>query len=903
MPDAPGSARNIAAVTGGGDMATITIAPGARLRTLRIGSRVVIDVSDPDARSSPSRAAPSRPEAAPPTAHGSPGPSVSAVPPTTTSSAVSPPPPAVPAPGSPLAAPPSTVAAPGVPRAAAPASSIPAAPAPATAAPDTPPPPNSPPQTTLALAVTTTPAVPGAKDRMVVLPFGPDVAAASFRHGQEAWIVFDDRRPLDLHEVAEDPVFAGAAVELLPSATLLRFKIPAGYAVLLHRRADGWSLIGKEGTVGDPVVMPAVRSTRLLFPVASPDQVVVVPNTDTGRNLLVGTLKAAGPGVPVTFKVPEFMVGPSWQGVVVEPASDRTVMHATPEGFAIETGSELSLLLENGAALASAALLTRRFDLPTDPVPVLLRRLQSQVQEAGQAAPQSRLSARKAAAQTMLALGLGPEAQSLLRLAVNEDPRAAMDADLAGLTAIAALLSGRPQEAGGLDNQELSGSDEIRLWHAVQLAMVDEASAEAAQAFAATAPLVFAYPTALRTRLLPLVAETMIAGGALPAADAILARLPEDPLLAFARAARLEQKGDTAAALTLYDALAAGRDRLASARAATRAVLLRLSSGALTPGDAAEALERGFGDWRGDARERDLRLRTADIAAQAGKWRKAVAILRETAQLFPDDATVIGAKLTAILSDLLHGPGASSIPPLDLVALAEENSSAFAKADSPDTLLLLADKLTSLDLPSRAGPVIEQLAASLPSGPNRAALGARLASLRLGEGDGVGAMAALATTTAADLAPDIQGQRGLLDARAHAMAHDTAGAIAILATLGTQAADELRAKLLGDDADWHGAASALADLAARSLPERGPLSPAQEDLLLRLASTQSRAGDDAALIALGRRQAGRMSGARADMFRLLTSAPVTSVSELRRAGGELALARSVPTALAAVGTR
>ena len=896
VPDVPGSARNIAAVTGGVDMATVTVAPGVRLRTLRMGSRVVIDVLDPVSKPAMPRVTPSRPDATSHAALAPLNPDEPVVPAKPTDAAIS-------APASAVVVPASTVATPASPKPAPPMPPTPSISAPAVAAPNATAPVSTLPETTLALAVTTAPAPPGINAHAAVLPFGPGVAAASFRHGQEAWIVFDDRRPLDLSDVGGDPTFAGSAVELLPSATLLRLKLPAGRAIRLRRRADGWSLISKDGTADAPVVLPVVKAGRLVFSLAAPGQVVVVPDTDTGRNLLVGTLKAVGPGVPVTFQVPEFAVEPSWQGIVVEPISDRTVLRAVPEGFAIETGSELSPSFDNGAALASATLLTRRFDFPTDPVPSLLRRLQAQVQDEGQAAPQSRLTARKAAAQTMLALGLGPEAESLLRLAVDEDPRAETDADLCGLAAVAALLSDRPQEAGGLDNPALSGSDEITLWRAVRLAMANAASPAAAQSFAVTAPLVLAYPRALQTRLLPLVAETMIAGGASPAADALLARLPAEPLLTFARAARLEQKGDTAGALTLYDALTAGRDRLVSARANTRAILLRLASGALAPGDAADALERSFGDWRGDTRERDLRLRTADLAAQAGKWRMAFGILKETAQLFPEDAARVGSKLTALLDELLHGPGASNIKPLDLVALAEENAAALAKADTADMMVLLADKLTALDLPQRAGPVIQQIASSLPPGPNRAALGARLAAMRLGEGDSAGAAGALAETDVADLPPEIQEQRGIVDARIHATAHDTAGAVALLATLGTPASDELRAKLLADNADWHGSASALADLAALTLPENGALSPEQQDLLLRLASAQSRAGDDAALLALGRRQAGRLSGARADMFHLLTSAPVTSVSELHRAAGEIALARAVPTTLAAVGTK
>ncbi len=876
VPDSPAAARNIAAVTGGGAMATVTIAPGSRLRMLRMGTRVVVDVLDP----AQAKLATAPRPAANPTV-----PARATAPPAQESAAAIVP--AAPPPAAPSAAAP-------VPR----LSADPPAASPAEAAP--PLPVIAAPEGTLALAATQ--ALP-VGDSGVLLPFGPGVGAASFRHGGEAWIVFDDRRPLDLANLAGDPVFAGAAVELLPSATLLRLQLPPNRVVLLDRQAAGWSISTRDGPVARPVTMPTARPDRLLFSLASSGQVVTVPDSDTGRNLLVGTLKSSGPGVPVTFHVPEFAIDPSWQGIVVEPVSDRTVLRTVPEGFALETGGELSRPSETGTALASAAILTRRFDFPAEPVATLLRRLQAQVQEEGQAPPQGRLAARKAAAQTMLALGLGPEAQSLLRMAVTEDPRAASDADTSGLTAIAALLSDRPQEAEGIDLPALSGSDEVTLWRAVRMATLDDTSPAAAQAFSTTVSLVLAYPAAVRSRLLPLAAETMVSGGAGKAADALLANLPDEPLLAFARAMRLEQKGQTDAALTLYDVLATGRDRLSSARAATRATLLRLAAGAIGPADAADALERSFSDWRGDARERDLRLKTASIAAQAGKWRKAFRILEETAQLFPDDATLIGGRMTALLSDLLHGPGASAIKPIDLVTLAEENAGAIAKSDASGMALLLADKLTALDLPQRAGPVIAQMAAALPPGPGRAGLGARLASLRLAEGDAAGAADALTTTDAPDLPANLQEERGLADARIHALSHDVSGAAAILAKLGTLAADTLRADILGKSGDWHGAASALQDVVARSLPDSGPLSAEQQDLLLRLASARSRAGDDAAVHSLGVQEAGRMSGPRADMFRLLTSGPVGGVSDLHRVTSEVAMARALPTSLAALGAK
>ena len=298
VPDSPAAARNVVAVTGGGAMATVTIAPGSRLRIIRMDNRVVVDVLDP-AQAKP-RAAASPAVSARAVAPVSSAPSAPAVSPVMSSV---PPQPETTLASSPLADPPPSP----VPTQAA--------------APPSPSPAGAPADGTLALAATRV--IPPAGGSAAMLPFGPAVGAASFRHGDAAWIVFDDRRPLDLANLADDPTFAGATVELLPSATLLRLQLPASRVVMLNREADGWSVLTREGPVTLPVTMPAARPERLLFSVPSSGQVVAVPDADTGSNLLVGTLKSAGPGVPVTFHAPEFTIDPSWQGIVVEPVSGQ----------------------------------------------------------------------------------------------------------------------------------------------------------------------------------------------------------------------------------------------------------------------------------------------------------------------------------------------------------------------------------------------------------------------------------------------------------------------------------------------------------------------------------------------------------------------------------------------------
>ncbi len=910
-----GGTRNIASVAGGAATATVTVAPGSTLRTMRLGNRVVVDVLDPaGAKPAPSAKPPAarataavRPAAEPAKPSEAPvKPGVAA--PALPTQAAAPEP--MPSTAAHVLAPPAglpTVVTPGTIAVPAPVVPVvrdagPAGPSPAAAVP---PAPAAPPEAAepMSLAATHTPLPPGETGSAALLPFGATVAAASFPHGGEAWLVFDARRPLDLTALGDDPMLAGATAQLLPHATLVRLKLPPGRTLSMEHKKDGWSLTLAAKPSAVPPLVPLSRPSRLLFAAAAMGQVVTVADPDTGQNLLVGTMQSGGAGVPVAYRVPEFSVLPSWQGVVVEPLSDRTQLRPVPEGFAIETGDALAAPPDSARALEDAAVLTRRFDFPAEPVASLLRRLQLQVADQGRAPAQARLEPRKRTAQTMLSLGLGAEAQALLSLAATEDPRAADDPDIAGLTGIASLMSSRPAEADGVLNPALTGSDEIALWRAVRATMLRPDSPEAAPVFAATMGLVLSYPAAMRTRLLPMAAETMAAGGNPAAADALLAKLPDEPLLALTRAMRLEAQGKAAEALTLYDALATGRDRLSSARAASRATLLRLASGALGPADAADALERQFLNWRGDDREETLRLRVASLRAQAGQWRQAFSLLRETAQLFPDAAPRIDAKMTALMGDLLHGSAAANLPPMELVSLAEENAELVGQADEAAVGLLLADKLMALDLPKRAGPIIGRMVAAAPAGAGRATLGARLAKMRLGEGDDAGAAAALSSSEAPDLPPELVEQRGLIDARLHARAHDVGGAAAILSGIDSDAADDLRATILGEAGDWHGAVAALGSMAARSVPPDGALTLAQQDILLRMASAQARAGDDASLRLLGMKEAARMAGPRADMFRLLTAAPVSNVGDLKRAAGEVALARALPAALSAIGSR
>ena len=270
--------------------------------------------------------------------------------------------------------------------------------------------------------------------------------------------------------------------------------------------------------------------------------------------------------------------------------------------------------------------------------------------------------------------------------------------------------------------------------------------------------------------------------------------------------------------------------------------------------------------------------------------------------------------MLTILSSLLRATSVDALAPLDLITLLGDNADLLAELQKPTASeasvpegalqAQLADKLLALDLPGRAAPQLERLMQAVPQGAGRAGFGASLAALKLREGEARGALETLVDSdpaAAADMPASLVEQRALLFATASARVGDRGRALAALAMIRTAAAGELRSTILEQAGDWPAATEALADQAESLLPADGSLNDSQRRLLIRLASAASQAGDQAMLERLRTRESPRMAnGPLGDMFRLLTADRVQSASDLKRAGQEMALARTVPDGIKAL---
>ena len=850
--------RNVAAIQGGSGTATLMLEPGARARPARVGNRLIVDVlsqARPPRDDAPAGAAllvpvstrrtPAR-QPPPPPIRFSPPPDRKDEPP---EAQVEPQGAADPAPAA-LGA-----LAPAAQPTLAPAAQPALAPAKPTA----------PTYATPPLAVA--PAAP------IILQAAADVGAAAFGRDGVALVVLDRRLP-------EQSLPEGATWEQGATSTVIRLPLAGAKALRLARTPAGWSVEAvdtlPEATL-EPV--PAEMATRLPMPRAS--RVVTTLDPETGGTLLVGTSLDAGPAsaMATARRTPELALLPTWLGIVVAPAADRVDLRAVTGGFVLSGGAM--------RPVPHAIAQTRRFDLPADSTEALLNRLHAQQAGAAAAEPRARSRERTAAARTMIALGQGAEAQSLLQLVAADDPQAAADAEVAGLGAIAAVLARRPLEAAALDDPRLDGTDEMELWRALRDTRQGPGAGRGdgrtdPGRLGRYVPLMLAYPPTLRRAIATDVVEAAAEAG-LPA--------PPEALTPYAQARLLEHAGQVDEALAAYDALQRGSDHWNQVRGEARATELRLAAGRIAPREAAAALEQAAFNWRGDGREAELRLRAVDLRAAAGEWRTALDTLRAVAAAFPDQASAIRTHKATVLQSMVAAEG-GRMSALDTVLLVADLGDAVPEGPAGGALArLLADKLGALDLPARAIPVLQGLMQAAPAGEPRAEFGTRLAQLLLDGGAVAAARDTMAASLASDLPPRLAELRMLLDARIRAAAGDVPGAADALARIGSASADDLRATLLAGAGDWQGSLAALTDLAAR-LPPTGPLSDAAQDILMRQASAAVQCGDAAALHTLAQ-STERLASPRRELFRVLTQAQVSVPDDLKRAGQDLLAARVV----------
>lgn len=746
----------------------------------------------------------------------------------------------------------------------------------------------------------TTPVGLLAEGRAISLDLGAETSAAVFRNGDWVIAVFDRPETLDLSQLQGSAIFRSMETRQTGDTTILQMRLAQPGTLRPRREGNAWVVEAFRDAVEANRALTAITPeldqgppTRLVLRAARPGRSVTVLDPETGSLLLVGTLREAGQAVAIGRRQPEFQLLPAMLGVAVLPKGDNIQLRALNDRFILQASGMDSLRLGLDAGrepLAEAATLSRIMDLPSASATILMERLRTASANIAAAGPLGRSEARRDAAETLLALGMPQEAQAMATLALQEDPRAGADARLVMVQAAAALVAGREAAARQLENPQMPPTDETTLWRGF-LAAVRGDHAVAGPAIAAGLPLLMSYPQPLAQRLIPIAMESLAAAGELTAANRLGEADQDNARLNLARGMIAEADGRIEDALAAYRQAIQGRDRLRRARAIRRSVELRLAVGQLDSAGAIAELEAALFAWRGDADELNARIRLAELQREAGNGRAAFELLQETQRFFPERENDLRPHQRAAFAAALQ-----SAPPLNAASFYDAHPE-FLPEDEAGirSVLILADRLVALDLVDRASAVLRDALARLSDPAARRPVSAKLAAIRLAEGDASGALAVL------DAAAEGDGQdidRAILRGRALARAGNTRVAEGLLSELGADGAEAL-AEIRAAAQDWQGAASAMMlHMEAKIPPAPEALTPTMRRDVARAAAFAAMANDTAALAQLRETYGARMQGGPlAEAFTLLTSESLRGVQDLPRLQREISQLRLLPDRL------
>ena len=638
---------------------------------------------------------------------------------------------------------------------------------------------------------------------------------------------------------------------------------------------------------------------RILLPMANPGRVVTVREPGGEALIQVGP-SAAGPLAALPGEARSIdgatLLG-TRLGVAVLMQSEDVSLRRVEGGFLLSLPRREHTVED----LSTAPPVPRLLDLQDLPVAELLARRLAALAESSASSHQARGAARLRHAEALVALGLGFEALGVLDTAIEDDPRLITSSRAMMLVGAAATLAGRDAEAVSvLSSPRLDDQPEALLWRGLAAAMVSHrnglrASEDVAAAIAAGAPILFGYPEALRTRLVPGAAEALAFAGHQPRAAGLL-RDPAFgnlPRIALAEALLLEAQERVEPALAAYGLLTNSRDPLVRSRALERLAELRLAARRDDARRAASLMEAAFMAWRGDEREQRLRLRTAELQRQSDQHGAALSLLAETLSLFPEAEEIIRPLMEAAFPPAMQD---TALPLSEALRLAEFlGPNVQPGGAAAEALSTLARRLLAQELPLHAAQALRIGIGRTLDPALRARLSVELAAALL-DGDRPGeARQALAQLPISRTPSSLHSQRIAVEAELLRRSGEIQAAADLLRQ--AQAPDPMTlSEVLAARQDWAGAAQALSRHVAASLPPApAQLEPVHRDLLVRLAAFASLAGDEAMLASLRRDFAPRLGGSpQAGAFTAMTGADAP-----RAAGGPATLSRQQRELMAA----
>jgi tetratricopeptide (TPR) repeat protein len=699
--------------------------------------------------------------------------------------------------------------------------------------------------------------------------------AAVFRRGDAIWVVFDAQARIDVSQAPKDAVqyasiqsFTGKGY----SAVRITTRAPVAYAAV----SDGsdWGLVLEPFT--QPPYTP-VKLTRddsngpaaLTTAMAGATGVYWVDDPAVGDKIGVVTALAPAKGLPDRRDFVQFDLLQSAQGLAVESKVDDLSVSFDGDIVTFSRPKGLALSPANAKLAAAAALdapkpaalpglfgddwaqtggngFIARYDALLEPV--------SDEESKGLEGP---TAGHMALARFLLGSELSFETIGVLNDALRTHPALGGEAEFRALRGMARVMAGRYKEAEtDLSAPVLEDNPAASLWRAYVFARTSQ-WADAKKEFAAGNSALSQFPPLWRQRFARAAAETALALGDVAGAKSWLTLAlanPVDPVedaeTRLVQARFLEQQGDAANALTLFQNLEATPVDGVAGPALLHATQIQLARGAIQPAQAIDTIDSLRFRWRGGAFELETIRALGQLYLSQGRYREALEAFRSAGRNLPDlpQAVQLQADLSAAFKSLFLDGQADGLQPIQALALFYDFKELTpVGADGDAMVRRLTRRLVDVDLLPQAEDLLKYQVDNRLDGVPKAEVATDLAVIYLMDRKPEDALAAINSSRTTVLPGALNAQRRIVAARALTGLAQYDTALEMLGPDTSADAVDARAEIVWRQKNWPQAGAIFEKMLGDRYKTAGPLTSVEEGQLLRAAVAYSLAADDVSL--------------------------------------------------------
>lgn len=625
----------------------------------------------------------------------------------------------------------------------------------------------------------------------VRFPFDRDTPSAVFRRGDTLWMLFDTDTPINQPPESDalKSIASAFTTQSAGDTQVVRIDLSNDKLATLGSEGRAWVLSVGDVllTATEPVTLQRSRDQQGHFEMTAalgkPFGVHSFRDPVVGDMLDVVTAFPPARGVVRDLSYVDFDTLRSVHGLVLRPDNDALQVSVVDDHALIAAPDGLTLSDQSGPRVLDSGKASEFRDsfvdfaaLRDDNPAVFQQKVQQLSDDAALKEGQARDVARLALAQYYIGNQFAEEALGVLRVLTSELKSDELQKKVKLSTAIADVLAARPSDALDILNSP-AFTDEVDavMWRAV--AHTDAYDYVDARTDAvASDSVVQGYPVWVQQKFYFAGTRAAIETNDIPLAQKYLGQLafaqlsPEQVTLYQLMQGRVaEASGQTQEALDSYGQVIAADVRPTRAEAVYRTLLILKSTGKIDESKATTTLAAEAMMWRGNPLEADMDKLLAELYFDHKDFRLGFETARDAAQHNPESKPIeeLMNETDTQFTDLYLNGAADQMSDLDALSLYYDfRALTPAGARGDEMIRNLARRLVKVDLLGQAGDLLQYQIDSRLRGVAQAQVAADLALIRIADRNPEGALRALNETRMSNLAPTLERQRRILEARA-----------------------------------------------------------------------------------------------------------------------------------------